>query len=91
MSPEDAPVQWKGEESSGKASIGWHGNEKVRIIVSESSEGREHLENFMGCTVHTGIKHNEQILITMLVNIGSLSKTRNPKYFEPQKMLHLKQ
>ena len=41
LSQEDALVQWKGEESSGKVSVGWHGNEKVRIVVSESSEGRE--------------------------------------------------
>ena len=34
-----------------KASIGWHGKEKMRIIVSESSEGTQHSENFMGCTV----------------------------------------
>ena len=51
LSPEDALVQWKGEESSGKVSIGGHGDEKVRIVVSESSEGWQHSENFMGCTV----------------------------------------
>ena len=51
LSPEDAKVQWKSEERNGKASIGWHGNERVRIVVSESSEGRQHSENFMGCTV----------------------------------------
>ena len=44
-------MQWKGEKSSGKVSIGGHGNEKVRIIVRESSEGRQHSENLMGCTV----------------------------------------
>ena len=42
LSPEDTKVQWKCEERSGKASIGGHGNEKVRIVVSESSEGRQH-------------------------------------------------
>ena len=51
MSPEDAKVQWKGEERIGKVKIGGHGNEKVRIVVSESSEGRQHSENFMGCNV----------------------------------------
>ena len=53
MSQEDAPPQWKGEESYGKVSIGGHGNEKVRIVVSEYSEGRQHSENFIGCTVTT--------------------------------------
>ena len=53
LSPEDALVQWKGEERSGKASIGGNGNEKVRIIVSESIEGRKHSENCMGCTVQS--------------------------------------
>ena len=51
LSQEDALLHWKGEESSGKVSIGGHGNEKARIVVSESSEGRQHSENFMGCTV----------------------------------------
>ena len=51
LSPEDAKVQWKCEDRIGKASIGGHGNEKVRIFVSESSEGRQHSENFKGCTV----------------------------------------
>jgi len=45
-------VQWKGEDRSEKVSIGGHGNEKVRIVVSDSSEGRQHSENFMDCTVY---------------------------------------
>ena len=51
LSPEDAMLQMEFEERNGKVSIRRHGNEKVRIFVSESSEGRQHLENFMGCTV----------------------------------------
>ena len=38
-------MQWKGEERSGKVSLRGHGNEKVRIFVTESSEGRQHREN----------------------------------------------
>ena len=51
LSPEDAMGQMKVEEVNGKLRIWKHGNEKVRIVVSESSEGKQHLENFMGCTV----------------------------------------
>ena len=51
LSPEDAKVQCTDKERIGKLSIRGHGNEKVRIVVSESSEGRQHSENFMGCTV----------------------------------------
>ena len=58
LSPEDAMVQWKYEERSGKVSIRGHGNEKVRIIVSESAEGRQHSENFMGCTVFEKLFHH---------------------------------
>ena len=51
LSQEDTMLQWKGEKISGKVSIRGHGNEKMRIVVSESSEGILHSENCMGCTV----------------------------------------
>ena len=38
-------------------SIGGHGRELVKIVVSETSEGRQHSENFMGCTVISIIYH----------------------------------
>ena len=63
LSQEDSKVQWKGEESSGKVSIRGHGNEKVRIIVSGYSEGRQHLENFMVCTVKLHDKYDDYKVI----------------------------
>ena len=51
LSPEDAMLQMKFEERNGKLSIWKHGNEKLRILVREPSEGKQHSENFMGCTV----------------------------------------
>ena len=50
LSQEDSKVQMEFEKSSGKVSIRGHGNEKVRIIVSESSVVRQHSENCMYCT-----------------------------------------
>ena len=59
-------------------SIGGHGDEKVRIVVSESSESRQHSENFMGCTVvpfHSplvsALKGVRQLMNLLIVNMIS--------------------
>ena len=71
-------------------SIREHGSELARIVVSASSEGRQHLENFMGCTVcvvnvrHYQIgrlidrlPHEYQQLMLLRVNILAASPLKN--------------